>query len=322
MHTKIEFRNLLNCTTLQQKTDDVVSYASGLINARSTSEPLVRGIIIDFLKSYDIEISSVMTLVSAEAMGVSHTRALNVASAVLFVRTASILHDFVNEPESISSISGSRGLDKLMILAGDLLLAEATRIMADHGTHQSMVHLGNGLVHLLKSSARLLSLSTSKDLINQLELFLKSPILGVASFIGEAAVVGALLDEHSTIDIEMLHSFAASFGVAFQLMTQVSNLELMIQSSTHGTPLAFRVGELIYPLAYALGFCSSAEMVTMVSSLVHGHVSTFSEIAERLNIIERTRTEANKFLDEVVFILPRVAFKYPEMIYQTLNCVS
>ncbi|MCF2136916.1 MAG: hypothetical protein K9W43_06680 [Candidatus Thorarchaeota archaeon] len=321
MHTEIEFRNLLNCSTLHQKTDDVVSFATGLINARSTTEPLIRGVIIDFLKAYDIEISSVMALVSAEAMGVLPTRALNVASAVLFVRTASLLHDVINEPESVSTIGGSRGLDKLLILAGDLLLAEATRIMADHGTHQSMVHLGNGLIQLLRLSARLLSLSTSDDLMDQLEHILKSPQFGVTSFVGEAAIVGALLNEQRAINIDMLRSFATAFGGAFQLVRQASNLELMVKSSARDFPLAFRIGELIYPLAHALGFCSSDEVETMVSSLVHGNVRMFSEIALRLNLIERTRTEANEYLDEASFVLPQVTFKFPEMVYESLKCV-
>ncbi len=161
MHVELGLGNLLDCKMLKQQTGHIISYASELVTQQTIPEPAVRGIIIDFLKTFDIEISSVMALSSAKAMGIPHDRAMNVASAVLFVRTASMLHNLVNEPDLVGAAAATRSIDKLLILAGDLLIAQATELIADYGTPFSVVRLGHGFVRLLESNARLPTLSPS-----------------------------------------------------------------------------------------------------------------------------------------------------------------
>ncbi|MHA1216689.1 MAG: hypothetical protein ACTSPX_05145 [Candidatus Thorarchaeota archaeon] len=295
MHT--EQRNLPDSSELQRRTHAIVQRATAHIEASSDGEAVLYQAVGNLVRFQEIEISSVMAMIAAEAAGIGRQRATDVASAVLLVKRAADVHMLADVASVSDRLSQATGLVKLAILGGDLLMAVATRIIAKYGNPKSMSHLSRGLMCLLRDGAR-------RNQDNMPELFqldvdthIQSIVDGPGSYVGESAVVGALAGGVGGEMVERLRDFATLVGVAWYLRSCVTDMEEILLSATRGTLQTSDVTNetTVIPLVLALRSCPAGEAETIVANLARGGTQRALSIAQRYGAAHHTLTLASEY---------------------------
>ena len=176
------------------------------------------------------------------------------AAAVELVHLGSLYHDDVmdgaEKRRNVDSVNIKFG-DHNAILAGDFLLARASLLAAELGTEVS---------RLLASTIEKLcagQIAEHKDIFNTqrtFESYMKSIEGKTASLLSAACSIGALTSYRTGAEpvIEKLGEFGHSYGMAFQIVDDIS--DLLADSSDLGKPGGNDIAEGNYtlPVIYAM----------------------------------------------------------------------
>jgi octaprenyl-diphosphate synthase len=188
---------------------------------------------------------------SAKATGLPYdeARSRKIGACMEMIHMATLIHDDVIDnsatrrgKETASAVYGNTG----SILAGDVLLAKAMRILAEDGdlaiirtTSHSVVEMAEGEVRELETR---LNFDLSQD--EHLEILR----LKTASFIQCCCEVGALIAGADEAVQKALHDYGHHVGMAFQIVDDL--LDYRGDKAKTGKPIAtdFREGQATLPL--------------------------------------------------------------------------
>lgn len=179
------------------------------------------------------------------------SRAVQLATAVEMIHTATLLHDDVIDGATLrrglSTLNAKWG-DTLSVLSGDYLYSKAFCLLS--GLNHPRV------LNLMSDTARTVCEGEVAQVQHQYDLTLKrSKYLEfiqwkTASLMGGSAQAGALLAGASPALAKRLGVFGTSFGLAFQILDDTQDLvgDQEVLGKSLGTDLA--LGQLTLPLLY------------------------------------------------------------------------
>lgn len=179
------------------------------------------------------------------------SRAVQLATAVEMIHTATLLHDDVIDGATLrrglSTLNAKWG-DTLSVLSGDYLYSKAFCLLS--GLNHPRV------LNLMSDTARTVCEGEVAQVQHQYDLTLKrSEYLEfiqwkTASLMGGSAQAGALLAGASPALAKRLGVFGTSFGLAFQILDDTQDLvgDQEVLGKSLGTDLA--LGQLTLPLLY------------------------------------------------------------------------
>jgi len=197
-----------------------------------------------------------ITLASARMFGYQGEAHIELAAAVEFMHTATLLHDDVVDESDLR-----RGRDtarmiwgnQAAVLVGDFLLGQAFKMMVDVGSLSALAVLADAAAIIAKGEV--MQLAAARNISTDQQHYLEILDAKTAALFSAAATVGPIVagaDEHMN---EALSIYGRSLGLAFQLVDDVLDYGGNSDMLGKNTGDDFREGKITLPviLSYQRG---------------------------------------------------------------------
>ena len=262
---------------------------------------------------------SLVTLLSCEAVGGSIEKVLPITVAAELLQTASLIHDdIIDEDElrrGVPSVHAKYGHD-MAILAGDFLIAQAFKIIGEHGSPELVANIGAGGVRMCEGEVFDLYITPEHEASFTTDEYLRMIERKTAIFLEEAARTGAIVGEATQQDREILAQYGVFIGMAFQLRDDVLDIQASQQKLKKSTFSDFRMKRGNYPLIFSLESCSADKRASCVQALDNQEWDILLKLIDQSNAIQHTMELANRYVERAKEELDKTNFKDKSILVQ------
>lgn len=192
-----------------------------------------------------------LTLAAAQIAGYHGSHHINLAAAVEFIHTATLLHDDVVDESSLRRGKVSANIvwgNKASVLVGDFLLSRAFELMVETDELKVLGILSRAAAVI--SEGEVLQLKSSGNLSVGEDHYLRVVNAKTAELFGAAAEVGAVIagGEYA----EAMRAYGQNLGIAFQLVDDA--LDYSGRQALMGKAVGddFREGKVTLPVILAV----------------------------------------------------------------------
>ncbi len=242
---------------------------------------------------------SLLLILCSEAVGGTVVDALPFAVATEFIQTASLIHDDVVDEDSMR-----RGVEtthekfgrKMAIIAGDLLVALAIKLIGERSTPELLTHVATGGIKMCQGEAADLLMIQNKIQSYTTKTALEIIRMKTVSFMTSAAKVGAMLGKANQTQLEALIKYSEMLGFSFQIRDDILDI-VATQNGTGKTVLSdLRGSRSNYLIAHAIENCSTEQKEEFVQKMNEGDVKfALEQISEHKSVEHSTET-AKKYI--------------------------
>lgn len=191
-----------------------------LIHARLTSKvQLIPQLGSHLVDSGGKRLRPLITLAAAHLFGYADRGHINLAAAVEFIHTATLLHDDVVDESTLRRGKPSANTvwgNKPSVLVGDFLFSRAFQLMVEAGSLPVLGILSDASAVL--AEGEVMQLRTSKNLATSEEEYLAVVKAKTAVLFSAAAEAGATIAGAEDADVKALADYGRNLGIAFQLV--------------------------------------------------------------------------------------------------------
>lgn len=242
---------------------------------------------------------SLLLTLCCEAVGGTVVDALPFAVATEFVQTASLIHDDVIDEDSLR-----RGVEtthnkygrKMAIIAGDLLVALAIKLIGERSTPELLTYVAAGGIRMCEGEAADLLMSKNKVQSYTTNAALDIIRMKTVSFMTSAAKVGAMLGNANENQLEALIKYSERLGYSFQIRDDILDI-VATQNGTGKTVLSdLRGSRSNYVLAHAIENSTPKQKEEFVQILNRGDVDFALERISECKSIEHSTAIAKEFM--------------------------
>jgi len=260
---------------------------------------------------------SLLLVLCCEAVGGTVVDALPFAVATEFVQTASLIHDDVVDDDNMR-----RGVEtthkkfggKMAIIAGDLLVALAIKLIGERSTPQLLTYVAAGGIRMCEGEAADLLMSQKKDHSYTTKAALDIIRMKTVSFMVSAAKVGAMLGHANEKQIEALVKYAEMLGYSFQIRDDILDI-VATQNGTGKTVLSDLKGSRSnFVLAHAIENCSPDQRKEFAKRLGNGDVDFILERIKEGKSVEYSTGIARKYLEAAKGTIQGISFANEELL--------
>jgi len=252
-----------------------------------------------------------LVILSAESVGGSRKKVMQLALAFEFMHTATLVHDDIIDQDDVRrdrpAIHKKWSIDQA-ILTGDALIALAVHLSSAYG-EAVMKTVANSALELCDGEN--LDISFSPQMMTEKEYFRKIKKKSASLFMA-AMNTGALAGGGTPSEVNSLSAFGENFGIAYQLKDDLLDL---ISKKT-GVLKDLRKGTLTLPLIHAYNHCSPYERKEIdykIQTLLRSDSSKRTEATKQiLRIIKKTGSQeyceekTDEFLRQAVGSIARI----------------
>ncbi len=185
----------------------------------SNSVPLISQLSNYIFSAGGKRIRPLLTLASSKLCGYVGERHINMAAAIEFIHTATLLHDDVIDEsktrrgkKSANTVWGN----KSSILVGDFLLSKAFKLMIKDGSHECLEVLSDTSVKI--SQGEILQLDTEKNLNTTEAIYLDIIESKTGSLFSAACLVSGKISNVAESYENSLRDYGKFLGLAFQIV--------------------------------------------------------------------------------------------------------
>lgn len=256
------------------------------------------------LKAGGKRIRPLITLLSAESVGGNFNNAIDLAVAIEFLHTFTLIHDDIMDRSS-----KRRGLktihekwdDSTAILAGDFLSGLSYNTILNASNKRIIEILKvftNAYIVVCEGQNEDMEFSNKKfiSMDNYLEMIKKK----TAVLISASAEIGALAGGGATVEVKALREFGLNLGMAFQIKDDI--LDIIGNQSKLGKPRYQDIfeGKKTYLFIKALEMADSKEKRFLLEfynkkPVTGEFVNKIKKLYFDLGIIEEGETEVSKY---------------------------
>ncbi|MBN2229129.1 MAG: polyprenyl synthetase family protein [Candidatus Thorarchaeota archaeon] len=243
-------------------------------------------------------VRSLLTTLSCEAVGGSFNEALPFAVATEFVQTASLIHDDVIDDDAIR-----RGVEsthrkfgsRMAIIAGDLLIARAMKLVSDHASLELMNIVAAAGIQMCEGEASdiLMYLITSNQFTTK--SYFDVVRRKTVSFMRAAAKVGAMIGKASEEQSSILEIFGEQMGYAFQIKDDILDVVASENSVGKSVLSDLKGNKTNYVLVHALESSSEEEAKHSIELLKNGEIDFALDLIKRSDSIEHADSLAYEY---------------------------
>lgn len=273
--------------------------------ARLTEEidPYVKPTVKHVLDAGGKRFRPLLTIMTARALGYAGEDVHTLACCLEFLHSATLLHDDILDGASLrrgrASAHAVFGATHT-ILAGDVLLALANRLVADYGRPDLTAILSEALLRTATGEIR--ELAHLRDTDMTLEAYMEVITGKTAYLIQAACQCGAVLAGAGDELCRDAALFGLNLGIAFQLVDDA--LDYASPSRVTGKPFGadLREGKVTLPLLLYLSDLEFSARRRLTDDFRSGQLSdedldALRETVVRAGCVERTRETAREFLE-------------------------
>ncbi len=197
-----------------------------------------------------------LTIAAARMCGYDGSHHTDLATAVEFMHTATLLHDDVVDESDLRRGRRTARLiwgNQASVLVGDYLLGQAFRIMVTTGSLAALKVLADAAAVI--AEGEVMQLAAAHNTSTTEDAYLKVINAKTAALFSAAAEVGAIIAGRNNAEREALESYGRNLGVAFQLVDDA--LDYSGKQAQLGKSVGddFREGKITLPvvLSYRRG---------------------------------------------------------------------
>ena len=225
-----------------------------LVRARMDSPvPLIPALAEHLIGAGGKRVRPLVTVAAARLTGGGGEGALQLAAAVEFIHTATLLHDDVVDGSSLRRGKVAAHLiwgGASSVLVGDFLFAGAFELMVDAGSMAALEVLARA--SRVIAEGEVLQLTAAHDLNLTQEIYLRIIEAKTAELFAAAAEAGALVAGAPAEQAAALRSFGMNLGLAFQLIDDALDYGGAADVLGKNAGDDFREGKATLPLLFAI----------------------------------------------------------------------
>ncbi len=234
---------------------------------------------------------SLLVILSCEAVGGSIEKALPFAVATEFAQTASLIHDDVIDEDILR-----RGVEaahkkygqKMAILAGDLLIAQAVKMIGNHATAELLIQVAEGGIRMCEGEAFDMLMNADNPEVMTKEAYLKMVEKKTVAFIKTATSMGASIGGGTSEQSDALGRYGENLGYAFQIRDDILNIISTKEIAGKSVQSDLISKRCTFPLVHALDEASNEEREECLKALAGGNVSPAMMLIERTDAISQS----------------------------------
>lgn len=209
-----------------------------------------------------------LVLLSAALCGYRGPRSIQVASAVEYLHTATLLHDDVVDGATVRrgrpSVNNLWG-DRVAILVGDFLYARASQTLVEDGNPEILLIYSETIRTMAEGEVMQLARSFDSDLSESTYL----EVIGrkTSTLLATATESGAILGGATLAERRAVRQFGWEIGLAFQLVDDALDYSGERQQLGKAPLTDLAEGKVTMPLLASLKRCTVGEREGVASAL-------------------------------------------------------
>ena len=200
---------------------DKLDAVNDVIAARMSSRhaPRIPEVTAHLIGAGGKRLRPMLTLASAQLCGYDGVQDVNLAAAVEFIHTATLLHDdVVDESEKRRGRPTANLLwdNKSSVLVGDYLFARSFQLMVESGSVTVLDILANASATI--AEGEVLQLAAAQDITTSEDIYLQIIRGKTAALFSAATEVGGVIAGQGTDICKALFDYGDALGIAFQMV--------------------------------------------------------------------------------------------------------
>ncbi len=198
-------------------------------------------------------IRPLLTLASTSMFNGDMSKSHNLAAAVEFIHTATLLHDDVVDESNERRGQKTANLifgNQASVLVGDFLFSKSFQMMVKSGSLEILSILSNASAVI--AQGEVLQLSATNDINTKMPLYLDIIESKTAALFAASCEVGAVISNQDKATVTAMRNYGAKLGAAFQIIDDA--LDYAADQKALGKDLGddFREGKITAPIIFAL----------------------------------------------------------------------
>jgi len=260
---------------------------------------------------------SLLLILCSEAVGGTVVDALPFAVATEFIQSASLIHDDVVDEDNMR-----RGVEtthekygrKMAIIAGDLLVAIAIKLIGERSTPELLTYVAAGGIKMCEGEAADLLMSQNKMQSYTTDAALEIIRMKTVSFMISTAKVGAMLGNANQTQLEALIRYSEKLGFSFQIRDDILDI-IATQNGTGKSVLSdLRGSRSNFVLAHAIESCSSKQKEEFVQKMNDGDTEFVLSQISKHKSVEHSTEIAKKYMLEAKETIRGLGFVNEELL--------
>ena len=283
---------------------------NAVIVERMQSEiPLIPALADHLISSGGKRMRPMLTIASAELIGLEGDAQYKLAAAVEFIHTATLLHDDVVDGSDMRRGKAAANIvfgNPATVLVGDYLFSRSFELMVEAGNLKVLDILANASAVIAEGEVDQL---TAQRKVETSEAHYLSIISAkTAALFAAACRIAAVAGARDVAEERALEDYGRYLGVAFQLVDDAIDYDSHSQEMGKGQGDDFRDGKMTLPviLAYEQG---TIEERKFWEEAIAGFLTSDEDLAHAVAIIARhgtvaaTRARAEAFAQKAIAAL-------------------
>ena len=198
-----------------------LTQVNALIRDRMASDhaPRIPEVTAHLVEAGGKRLRPMLTLAAARMCGYGGAHHLNLAAAVEFIHTATLLHDDVVDESGQRRGRPTANLlwdNKSSVLVGDYLFARSFQLMVETGSLTVLDILSNAAATI--AEGEVLQLTAAQNLATDADIYLKVVRGKTAALFAAATEVGGVIAGVPQAQIAALNTYGDALGIAFQIV--------------------------------------------------------------------------------------------------------
>ena len=238
---------------------------------RSENAPRIPEVTAHLMNAGGKRLRPLLTIASAAMCGYEGEHHINLAAAVEFIHTATLLHDDVVDESGQRRGRATANLlwdNKSSILVGDYLFSRAFQLMVETKSLRVLDILANASATI--AEGEVLQLTAAQDISTTEDTYLKVIRGKTAALFSAATEVGGVIGDAPQPNVEALYRFGDALGIAFQIVDDL--LDVIGDSGKTGKNIGddFRERKLTLPFIKAIRKATGEERQFWIRTIEKG----------------------------------------------------
>ncbi|MFV0492306.1 MAG: polyprenyl synthetase family protein [Pseudorhodobacter sp.] len=260
-----------------------------LIRKRMASEhaPRIPEVTAHLVEAGGKRLRPLLTLAAARLCGYDGTMHHNLAAAVEFIHTATLLHDDVVDESARRRGRPTANLlwdNKSSVLVGDYLFARSFQLMVETGNLRVLDILANASATI--AEGEVLQLTTAQDLATTEAIYLQVVRGKTAALFSAATEAGGVLAGVAEDKIRALYAYGDALGIAFQIADDLLDYSGAVETIGKNPGDDFRERKLTLPVIKAVARADTGEREFWTRTIAKGDQRE-NDLEEALAIMAR-----------------------------------
>ncbi|PIE40984.1 MAG: octaprenyl diphosphate synthase [Gammaproteobacteria bacterium] len=282
-----------------------------IISQIRTQVPLIEEVVKYIINSGGKRLRPLVCLLSAKAAGYQGSQHIDVAMAIEFLHTATLLHDDVVDESSlrrgkatVNSVWGNAP----SVLVGDFLISRAFQMVVNTGNLKVLNIIANATN--LITEGEVLQLINTRDPSTTEEQYFAVIRYKTAKMFEAAAHAGVVLAEPDAAIEQAFSAYADHLGIAFQLIDDVLDYTGSAEAMGKNVGDDLAEGKPTLPLIYTLKHGSALQQQLIYDAIENGgldHINEITQAVQSCGALDYTMERAYQAADAAKSSLSGVA---------------